>query len=76
MRSALLVAYAGVGIVGPFLDTETTDWDWLMGVNLGGVTSCRRAFGPAMVERGRGAVVNVASGSRVGGIRVAGSRAR
>ncbi len=39
------------------------DWDWLIGINLNGVAYGCRAFGKRMVERGRGHVVNVASGA-------------
>jgi 2-hydroxycyclohexanecarboxyl-CoA dehydrogenase len=59
----VLVNNAGVGIGGPFLDASVEDWDWLMGVNLNGVAYGCRAFGARMVERGRGHVVNVASGA-------------
>lgn len=59
----VLVNNAGVGIGGPFLDARVEDWDWLMGVNLDGVAYGCRAFGARMVERGRGQVVNVASGA-------------
>jgi 2-hydroxycyclohexanecarboxyl-CoA dehydrogenase len=58
----VLVNNAGVGMTGRFLDTPTADWDWLLGVNLQGVVNGCRAFGPSMVERGRGHVVNVSSG--------------
>jgi NAD(P)-dependent dehydrogenase (short-subunit alcohol dehydrogenase family) len=59
----VLVNNAGVGIAGPFLDAGVEDWDWLMGVNLDGVAYGCHAFGPAMVQRGHGQVVNVASGA-------------
>lgn len=59
----VLVNNAGVGVAGPFLDASVADWDWLMGINLDGVAYGCHAFGPAMVERGRGHVVNVASGA-------------
>jgi NAD(P)-dependent dehydrogenase (short-subunit alcohol dehydrogenase family) len=59
----VLVNNAGVGIAGPFLEAGVEDWDWLMGVNLDGVAYGCRAFGPAMVQRGRGQIVNVASGA-------------
>ncbi len=54
---------AGVGIAGPFLEAGTDDWDWLMGINLDGVAYGCHAFGAGMVARGRGHVVNVASGA-------------
>ena len=57
----LLVNNAGVGLSGRFLDTTMDDWDWILGVNLLGTVHGCRAFGPAMVARGRGHVVNVSS---------------
>jgi 2-hydroxycyclohexanecarboxyl-CoA dehydrogenase len=59
----VLVNNAGVGVGGPFLDASIEDWDWLMGVNLNGVGYGCHAFGSRMVSRGRGHVVNVASGA-------------
>lgn len=58
----LLVNNAGVGLTGRFLDTSEEDWDWILGVNLKGVVHGCQAFGPAMLARGRGHVVNVSSG--------------
>lgn len=58
----VLVNNAGVGLTGRFLDTTEEDWDWILGVNLKGVIHGCQAFGPAMVSRGRGHVVNVSSG--------------
>lgn len=58
----VLVNNAGVGMSGKFLDTKPDDWDWILGVNLRGVINGCYAFGPGMVERGRGHVVNVSSG--------------
>jgi 2-hydroxycyclohexanecarboxyl-CoA dehydrogenase len=58
----LLVNNAGVGLSGRFLDTTLEDWKWILGVNLMGVVHACRSFAPPMVERGRGHVVNVASG--------------
>jgi NAD(P)-dependent dehydrogenase (short-subunit alcohol dehydrogenase family) len=59
----VLVNNAGVGLVGDFLDSTLEDWDWLRGVNLDGVAYGSHAFGRRMVDRGRGHVVNVASGA-------------
>jgi NAD(P)-dependent dehydrogenase (short-subunit alcohol dehydrogenase family) len=58
----VLVNNAGVGMTGELLDMTLADWEWVRGVNLDGVVNCLMAFGPAMVARGRGHVVNVASG--------------
>ncbi len=59
----VIVNNAGVGVGGPFLEASVEDWDWLMGVNLNGVAYGCRAFGSRMIERGRGHVVNIASGA-------------
>jgi 2-hydroxycyclohexanecarboxyl-CoA dehydrogenase len=58
----VLVNNAGVGMSGRFLDMTLEDWDWIVGINLLGVVNGCHAFGPAMVERGRGHVVNLSSG--------------
>ena len=58
----IVVNNAGVGMSGPFLDITAADWDWIVGVNLKGVVNGCRAFGPGLVQQGRGHVVNVASG--------------
>lgn len=60
---SLLVNNAGVGTAGTFLDQPEADWDWLMGINVGGVVNGCRAFGPDMLQRRSGHVVNVASGA-------------
>jgi NAD(P)-dependent dehydrogenase (short-subunit alcohol dehydrogenase family) len=57
----ILVNNAGVGLTGRFLDTSLEDWDWILGINLMGVVHGCHYFGPAMVARRKGHVVNVAS---------------
>lgn len=52
---------AGVGPVGPMLDTTTADWKWTLDVNLMGVVHGVLAFGPLFVEQGHGHIVNTAS---------------
>ena len=59
----VLVNNAGVGVAGPFLDAGLDDWQWLRSINLDGVAHGCLAFGPGMVERGSGHVVNIASGA-------------
>jgi NADP-dependent 3-hydroxy acid dehydrogenase YdfG len=52
------------GVVGPRVPTweqRPVDWQWLWQVNVFGVANMLRAFLPAMVARGTGHVVNVAS---------------
>lgn len=58
----VLVNNAGVGMTGRFLDTTPEDWDWILGINLRGVIHGCQLFGPAMVARGAGHVVNISSG--------------
>ena len=58
----VLVNNAGVGMSGRFLDVTMDDWDWILSINLNGVIHGCHFFAPAMVERGRGHVVNVSSG--------------
>ena len=57
----VLVNNAGVGVAGPFVRTTTEDWQWIVGVNLLGPVNLLHALLPAMIERGRGHVVNVVS---------------
>jgi len=58
----ILVNNAGVGVEGPILQAGHADWDWGLGVNLGGVVNGLQAFLPQMREHGRGGhVVNTAS---------------
>jgi NAD(P)-dependent dehydrogenase (short-subunit alcohol dehydrogenase family) len=58
---AVLVNNAGVGIGGSFFDHTVADWRRTIDVNLMGVVHGCLYFGPSMVERGRGHIVNVAS---------------
>jgi NADP-dependent 3-hydroxy acid dehydrogenase YdfG len=58
----VLVNNAGVACGGDFLETSLDDWDWLIGVNLGGVAHGCHFFLPKMVERKAGGqVINVSS---------------
>jgi NAD(P)-dependent dehydrogenase (short-subunit alcohol dehydrogenase family) len=58
----VLVNNAGVGMSGRFLDVEPADWEWIIAINLMGVIHGCQAFGPAMVARRAGHIVNMASG--------------
>jgi NAD(P)-dependent dehydrogenase (short-subunit alcohol dehydrogenase family) len=57
----VLVNNAGVGVGGSFFDHTVADWRRVIDVNLMGVVHGCLFFGPAMVARGRGRIVNVAS---------------
>jgi NAD(P)-dependent dehydrogenase (short-subunit alcohol dehydrogenase family) len=58
----ILVNNAGVGMTGRFADMTVDDWRWIRSVNLDGVVHSCAAFGPAMIGRGSGQVINVSSG--------------
>lgn len=58
----VLVANAGVACAKPVWETTPGDWEWMMGVNLYGVTNALRAFLPRMLASGgEGHVVATAS---------------
>ena len=62
---------AGVGVLGPMEQATYDDWDWVMGVNVGGVVNGIMTFVPRMIARGRGGhIVNVSS---VGGLAALGT---
>lgn len=57
----LLFNNAGVGGGGPLWEQTEADWQWVLGVNLGGVINGVRAFTPQMIKHGEGHIVNTAS---------------
>src|SRR5512144_962182 len=57
----LLVNNAGFGLRGPFLDSDAERDAEMVRVNCEAIVVLTRAFLPAMVERGRGGVITVAS---------------
>jgi 2-hydroxycyclohexanecarboxyl-CoA dehydrogenase len=57
----VLVNNAGVGITGRFTDTTLDDWHWIRSINLDGVVHGCALFGPPMLERRGGHVVNISS---------------
>src|SRR6202171_4781585 len=54
---------AGVGATSgaAFWEMTRADWDWVLGVNLGGVINGMRAFTPILLEQEEGHIVNTAS---------------
>lgn len=63
----VLVNCAGIIDPAPLLETTLDRWRRMFAVNVDGIyLTCRRAL-PSMLERGRGAIVNVASISGVPG---------
>ncbi len=65
----ILVNNAGVGHVGSLLATTAADLDRLHAVNVRGTFNLCKAFVPAMLERKRGSVVNIASVAGVVAVR-------
>jgi NAD(P)-dependent dehydrogenase (short-subunit alcohol dehydrogenase family) len=57
----ILVNNAGHAQAAPFTHTDAALWQRMLDVNLTGVFLCTRAALPAMLERGHGRIVNVAS---------------
>ncbi len=57
----VLANVAGIGHVGTLLGTTADDLDRLHAVNVRGVFNCCKAFVPAMLARGSGSVINMAS---------------
>ncbi|MFL6124544.1 SDR family oxidoreductase [Actinophytocola sp.] len=55
----LVMANAGVGLAGSFLETSEEDWRRVLDTNLWGVINTLRAFLPPLVERGEGGHVVV-----------------
>jgi NAD(P)-dependent dehydrogenase (short-subunit alcohol dehydrogenase family) len=58
----VLVNSADAGLHGRFTDMTVEDWRRVRAVNLDGAVHGCHAFGPGMLARGRGQVVNVSSG--------------
>jgi NAD(P)-dependent dehydrogenase (short-subunit alcohol dehydrogenase family) len=57
----ILVNNAGMLLAGSLATVSIPDWNRLLAVNLTGYLLCAQAFGKAMIERGRGAIVHTAS---------------
>jgi NAD(P)-dependent dehydrogenase (short-subunit alcohol dehydrogenase family) len=57
----VLVNNAGMLRAGPLTTVSMEDWNRLLAVNLTGYLLCAQAFGKAMIDRGRGAIVHTAS---------------
>jgi 3-oxoacyl-[acyl-carrier protein] reductase len=56
-----LVNNAGRTLVGPFLDITPEEWDAVLATDLSAAFHTSRAVLPSMLERGDGAIVNIAS---------------
>jgi NAD(P)-dependent dehydrogenase (short-subunit alcohol dehydrogenase family) len=59
---SILINNAGVaGPVASLIDIEVDDWDEVFAVNVRGVYLMCKAFLPAMIDNGKGDIINVAS---------------
>lgn len=68
-RIDVLVNAAGISPVYKRAERiEPAEWDAILAVNLRGTFLCCRAVGPAMLERGAGAVVNITSVAAAAGM--------
>ena len=57
----VLINNAGVTVLGEFEDTTLEEFDWLLGINLGGVITGSKAFLPHLIASGDGHLVNISS---------------
>lgn len=58
----LLCNNAGVAVSGPIREARWADWDWVLGVNIGGVVNGAQIFVRRMLAHGQGGhIVNTAS---------------
>lgn len=67
-RIDILINNAGICPYTHFEEVTEEEWDRVLGINLKGIFLCSQAVLPAMKERGRGKIVNIASmAGRTGG---------
>jgi NAD(P)-dependent dehydrogenase (short-subunit alcohol dehydrogenase family) len=67
-RVDVLVNNAGISFIRPAEETGAAEWRRVLEVNLTGPFLLCRAFGKMMLQRGEGAIVNVASVAGLAGI--------
>jgi 3-oxoacyl-[acyl-carrier protein] reductase len=69
-RIDILVNNAGLYSVikkKPFMELTAEEWDKVMAVNVKGLFLCVQAVYPAMKKQGKGKIVNISSGTALGG---------
>ncbi|MEO7744020.1 MAG: glucose 1-dehydrogenase [Usitatibacter sp.] len=57
----ILVNAAGINIRKPLLEVTESDWDAVLGINLDAPFLLAQALAPAMIARGWGRIINIAS---------------
>jgi len=62
----LLCSNAGVNFIGPTHEATYEDWDFALGVNLGGAINAVHTFAPSMISSGRGGHIVITAS--VGGL--------
>lgn len=60
-RVNLIFNNAGVALSAPIVEMTQEDFDWLIGINLGGVVHGTQAFLPHLIASGEGHVINISS---------------
>jgi len=60
-RVDILINSAGVALVGSVLDYGVEEWDRTMAINLRAPFLLARGFAPAMIEAGKGKIINISS---------------
>lgn len=69
----LLCNNAGVGFLGPLKHASYADWDWVLGVNLGGTVNGVQTFLPRILAHGEGGhIVSTSSAAGLFGATFAG----
>ena len=61
----LVNAAGGFHRLAPITDISDEEWDTVMKVNLKSTFLCSRAVAPTMIERKKGRIINIASGSGI-----------
>lgn len=51
----------------PFMEIDEDEWDRVMAVNVKGLFLCMQAVYPAMKRQGKGKIINISSGTALGG---------
>ncbi len=57
----ILMNNAGVALYAEIIDTDLSDWEWVIGINLWGAIYALHYLLPQMLERGSGHIINIAS---------------